>query len=80
MSFNNANLVSTTYTGNTTILAERGREYFLIQATDAALTLTLGFGDGSIEVPNGGYYEPYVAPSTQIDIVTAGSFVVVTNV
>lgn len=80
MSFNNAQLVSTTYTGNTTIPAKRGREYFLVQPTDAALTVNFGNGTGAIAIVNGSYFEPYIAPSTEINIITTGSFVVVTNV
>ncbi len=80
MSFNNAKLVSTTYTGNTTIPAARGREYFLVQPTDLAITVQLGAGTGTITVPVGSYYEPYIAPSTEITITTTGSFVVVTNI
>ena len=80
MSFNNAQLVSTTYTGNTTLSAERGREYFLVQPTTADLTINFGTGSGSVTIINGSYYEPYIAPSTEITITSTGSYVVVTNV
>jgi hypothetical protein len=80
MSYNNAKLVSTTYTGNTTFTGERGREYFMIQATDVALTVEFGGGTGGVSVTVGGFYEPYIAPSTEITITTTGSFVVVTNI
>jgi hypothetical protein len=80
MSYNNAKLVSTTYTGNTTIPAQRGREYFLIQPTSLPITIQFGEGSGAVTLPVGSYYEPYIAPSTEITIVTTGSFVVVTNV
>ena len=79
MSFNNAKLVSTLYTGNTTIPAERGREYFLIQPTTADLTIQFGNGSGAVTILNGSYYEPYIAPSTELVITTVGSFIVVTN-
>ncbi len=79
MSFNNAQLVSTTYTGNTTIPAKRGREYFLVQPTTADITVKFAGGTGGVLILNGSYYEPYIAPSTEITITTTGSFVVVTN-
>lgn len=80
MSYNNAKLVSTTYTGNTTIPAKRGREYILIQPTTTDLTVTMGGGTGAVTVVTGSYYEPYIAPSTEVTITTTGSFVVVTNI
>jgi len=80
MSYNNARLISTTYTGNTTLPAERGREYLLIQPTDLALNIQLGSGTGTVAVAVGSYYEPYIAPSTEITITTTGSYVIVTNV
>jgi hypothetical protein len=80
MSYNNARLISTTYTGNTTLPAERAREYLLIQPTTADLTINFGSGSGSVTIVNGSYYEPYIAPSTEITITSAGSYVVVTNV
>jgi len=80
MSFNNAKLVSTTYTGNTTIPAERGREYFLIQPTGASLQIQFGGGSGRVTIQDGSYYEPYIAPSTSIEIISAGTYTVVTNV
>ena len=80
MSINNASLVSTTYTGNTVITGQRGREYFLIQPTTLDLTISFGGGTGAITVVVGSYYEPYIAPSTEMTITTTGSFVVVTNI
>jgi hypothetical protein len=80
MSFNNAKLVSTEYTGNTVLPAERGREYFLIQPVDDDLTIQFGDDGGFITILNGSYYEPYIAPSTKISVVTTGSFIVVTNI
>ena len=80
MSYNNAKLVSTTYTGNTTLTAQRGREYILIQPTSAAVTITFDGGTGAIAIATGSYYEPYIAPSTEITITTVGTFVVVTNI
>jgi len=82
MSFNNANIVSKTYTGNQSFPAARGREYFMIQAgaTTTDLTVTFGNGTGAVKVIADGFYEPYIAPSSTIDVVTTGSFVVVTNV
>lgn len=80
MSYNNARLISTTYTGNKTLPAERGREYLLVQPTTADLTINFGNGSGSVTIVNGSYYEPYIAPSSEITITSAGSYVVVTNV
>tara|TARA_R110002050_G_scaffold64898_1_gene140948 strand:+ start:811 stop:1053 length:243 start_codon:yes stop_codon:yes gene_type:complete len=80
MASENAKLVSTGYTGNTTLPASRGREYFLIQPTGTPLQIKFGDGSGSVTIQDGSYYEPYVAPSTSIEITSAGTYTVVTNV
>ena len=80
MSIENANLVSTTYTGNTIIPAKRGREYLLIQSLVSHADITFGGGTGAIHIPTHGFYEPLKAPSTEISVITTGTFVVVTNI
>ncbi len=80
MTIHNAKLVSKQYSLEANLSSERGREYFLVQPTTADITLTLGGGNGSLVIPLGSYYEPYIPPTTSIDIVSTGDFVVVTNV
>lgn len=80
MSIDNAKLVSTTYTGDTTIPANRGREYLLIQSLVSHADVTFGSGTGAVHIPTHGFYEPLKAPSTELTITTSGTFVVVTNI
>jgi hypothetical protein len=80
MAAENAKLVSEGLAGNRVLPASRGREYFLIQPTGAPLQIKFGGGSGSITIQDGSYYEPYVAPSTSIEIISAGTYTVVTNV
>ncbi len=80
MSSENAKLISEALAGNRVIPAHRGREYFLIQPTGTPLQIKFGGGSGSVTIQDGSYYEPYVAPSTSIEIISAGTYTVVTNV
>jgi len=77
MATNNGNFKSVDYIGNTTLPARRGREYLMVLAKDAALTISIGGGAGSVPVSVGGFYEPLIAPSGELVIVTTGTFVVV---
>ena len=80
MAIVNGKLVSTTLTGNNILPANRGREYLLIQPDSTALSIKFGDGTGSVTIPAGSYYEPYLAPSTSIEITSAGTYTVVSNV
>ena len=74
----NLNIISTQYTGNTTIPADRNRGYLMIVML-AGATSTVTFGGGTGALPVTSYYEPYVVPSSELVIVTTGSFVVLSN-
>jgi len=78
MSVTRANLQSRTYTGNTTIPARANRNYFMIIFTaTAGGTLEFGSGGGVLPVALDGHYEPHVAPTSSIDIVTTGTFTII---
>ena len=72
-----ANIVSQAYTGNLTIPANRDRSYFFIIMTSTSGTLKLGKGSGAVPLANGVHYEPYVCPTGELEITTAGTFIVV---
>jgi hypothetical protein len=72
-----ANIVSQTHTGNLTIPANRDRSYFFIIMTSTSGTLKLGKGSGAVPLANGVHYEPYVCPTGELEITTAGTFIVV---
>jgi hypothetical protein len=44
--------------------------------TSASGTVEFNQGGGLIPLVNGGHYNPPVAPTCQIDVVTTGSFVI----
>ena len=70
------NTVSKAYTGNQSFPADSSRGYFFIVMTSAAGTVEFGEGGGLIPLANGQFYEPFVCPISQIDVVTTGTFVV----
>jgi len=74
------NLQSKVYTGNQTFPRSQNRGYFFIVMTSG--TGTIRFGDGSGEVPLAlnQFYEPYVCPTSEINVTTVGTFVIVSNV
>jgi len=73
------NLQSKEYTGNQTFARNQNRGYFFIVMTVG--TGTIRFGDGAGEVPLAlnQFYEPYVCPTSEINVTTTGTFVLVTN-
>tara|TARA_R110002096_G_C14332929_1_gene701450 strand:- start:392 stop:637 length:246 start_codon:yes stop_codon:yes gene_type:complete len=75
----NLNIVSTVYTGNTTIPRNINRGYFMITMTSGTCTLNFGGGTGELPVAAAGYYEPLIAPNSEIIITTTGTFVVLAN-
>ena len=67
--------VSTEYTGNTTLAADPNRKYFFIRSVSGTTHILLGEGAGQIPIDS--FYEPLVAPTGEIDIVTDGVVIVV---
>lgn len=67
--------VSTEYSANTTLAANQDRKYFFILNKSGTTTVKLGGGLG--EIPINDFYEPLVAPTGVIDIVTDGVVLVV---
>lgn len=67
--------VSTEYTSNTTLAANPDRKYLFILNVSGTTTLAIGGGAGLLPVP--GFYEPFIAPTGTIDIVTDGTVIVV---
>ena len=80
MKLKSLNLISTGHIGNTTLPAFTSRGYLLIAMT-AGSTGTINFGGGTGEIPLAadGWYEPYVVPTSEITVTTAGTFVIVSN-
>lgn len=70
-----ADLVSVQYSSNTTLAADPDRKYFFILSVSGTTTILLGGGAGAIPVTD--YFEPLVAPTGEIDIVTDGVVIVV---
>lgn len=69
------NTVSTEHTGNLTLEMNNNRTYFFIVMTAGTGTIAFGGGSGGIPLEEGYHYEPAVCPTGQIDIVTAGTYV-----
>lgn len=67
---------STEYNVDTTLVANVNRRYLFIKVlSGVATTLTIGGGSGVL--PLEGFYEPLVAPTGEVAIVTDGSVLVV---
>ena len=71
-----ANVISTEHTGDTTFPKKLNRSYFFIVMTSGTGTIEFGNGGGAIPLTQGQFYEPYVCPTSQIDVVTTGTFVI----
>jgi len=71
------NIVSKEYTGNTTLPKKANRGYFMIVMTSGTGTIEFGGGGGQVPLTTTAYYEPYVTPTSEISIVTEGTFVLV---
>jgi len=73
------NLHSKEYTGNTVLPASTKRGYFFIVMTVGTGTIRFGEGDGEVPLALNQFYEPFVAPTSEINITTTGTFVVVSS-
>ena len=71
------NTVSREETGNTIIPANKNRSYFFIVFTTGSGTIEFGNGGGLIPLANSAFYEPIVAPTGEISIVSAGGVYVI---
>ena len=69
MSIRNSYLVSKEYTGTTDLPRIETRLYFAVYATTGSLTVEFGGGGGTILVPEGGFYEPLVPPTSPVQII-----------
>ena len=69
-------LTSKEYTGTTLLPLKRNRDYLAIFATTGALTIRFNEGNGVVPVVEGGYYEPYLAPTSLVEII-GGTYVIV---
>jgi len=77
MSFG-ANLSSRGYTGSKTLAPNQARQYFALYATASDVEVEFGEGGAKIAIGQGGFYEPYIPPISQIEV-TGTSFVIVTD-
>lgn len=73
------NVVSKEYSGNTTLPRNTSRGYFFIVMTTGTATIEFGEGGGTIPLAADAFLEPIVAPTSQIDIVSAGTYTILTN-
>ena len=71
------NVESLAVSGNITYPADNTRGYFALYQTGGTSTIEINNGGGLIPVSTGGVYEPSVCPTGEIDIVSAGVYVVV---
>ena len=72
-----ANLVSTAYSGTTTLPINRNRSYFMVVMTTGTSTVEFGGGGGLLPLAAAAFYEPTVAPTSEVTITTSGTFVVI---
>lgn len=79
MGIRKAGLISKEYTGNTTLPKQGNRSYFFIVMTQGTCTLEFGKGGGTIPLSEGNFYEPIIVPTSQIDVVSTGTYTIVTN-
>ena len=70
------NTTSVEHTGDKTFPAKPNRSYFFIVMTSGTGTVEFNGGGGKIPLATNQFYEPYVCPTGQIDVVTTGTFVV----
>lgn len=73
------NIVSRAYSGNTTLPRTTNRGYFFIVMITGTATIEFGEGGGKIPLAADAFLEPYIAPTSKIDIVSAGTYVILTN-
>lgn len=69
-------LTSDEFTGTKQLPINRNRDYLAIFATTGALTIKFNNGTGVVPVAEGGYYEPYIAPTSAVEII-GGTYTVV---
>jgi hypothetical protein len=66
---------STAHSGDLVLPENRNRGYFFIVMTAGIGTIEFGGGGGLIPLATGEHYNPPVAPTSEISIVTTGDFV-----
>ena len=76
MTIERLNTISTLHTTSATFPPNRNRGYFFVVMLDAVGTIRFGKGTGEIPLGIGDHYAPTIAPTGEIVIGTAGSFVV----
>lgn len=62
-------LKSVEHTGTTTLPVNRNRDYLAIFAKSGSLTIKFDSGSGTVDLDEGGFYEPLVAPTSSVEIV-----------
>lgn len=81
MSTNNISrldVVSRRYTGTTTLPLNRNRSYFfVVMEGDSTGTVQFGRGGGLIPLGVGFHFEPSVCPTSEIQVVSTGSYIIV---
>jgi hypothetical protein len=74
-----SNLKSKAYGAGTTIFKKSNNRGYLLIYAEAPLTIELGEGGGLIPLAATGYYEPLVAPISEVKVIATGNFVIASN-
>lgn len=69
-------LTTDEHTGTTNLPVNRNRDYLAIFATTGSLTIKFNEGSGTVPVAEGGFYEPYLAPTSSVEII-GGTYTIV---
>lgn len=73
------NMRSVTYSGNQSFPAVPNRSYFQIVMTSGTGTIEFDNGGGAIPLAADEKFSPRVCPTSAIDVVTAGTFIVLSD-
>lgn len=72
-----ANIKTKQYSASVSLPANQNRSYFILYVLTGTVSVELGNGGGALPFQANQWYEPYVIPISQIDIVTSGGTFVV---
>ncbi len=72
-------MISKSFTGAKNFRTEQDRECLQIVCTSGTISVGFHGGDGKIPLVAGGVLEPYVTPSSSIEITGTGSYTITSN-
>jgi hypothetical protein len=70
------NITTNEHTGNYALPQKSNRAYFLIIMTSGEGTVKFGGGTGGVPLAEDHYYEPLIAPTSEIEITSTGTYVI----